>query len=99
MASPEEMLTPRLDVVYVSTPIGLHFSMVEQALNVGKEVWCEKPLTCDYRETQTLVTLAKNNGKVLTESFMYLHHPQFKRETVCGRESCSQLHYLQIWYS
>ena len=78
--SPEEMLThPELDVVYVSTPVGLHFSMAEQALKVGKAVWCEKPLTCDYRETQALVALAEDNGKVLTESFMYLHHPQFKR--------------------
>ena len=77
---PEEMLNhPELDVVYIATPIGLHFSMAEQVLKAGKHVWCEKPLTCNYRETQTLVSLAKMNGKVLTESFMYLHHSQFKR--------------------
>jgi len=76
----DEMLAhPALDVVYISTPIGLHFSMVEQVLNAGKDVWCEKPLTCDYRETQTLVALAEESGNVLAESFMYLHHPQFKR--------------------
>ena len=78
--TPEEMLNyPNLDIVYIATPIGLHFSMAEQALKAGKHVWCEKPLTCDYRETQTLVALAEENSKVLTESFMYLHHPQFKR--------------------
>ena len=78
--NPEEMLKcPTLDIIYIATPIGLHFSMAEQALKAGKHVWCEKPLTCDYRETQTLVALAKKNSKVLTESFMYLHHPQFKR--------------------
>ena len=77
---PEEMLNhSELDVIYISTPIGLHFSMAEQALKAGKHVWCEKPLTCDYRETQTLVALAEKWGSVLTESFMYLHHPQFKR--------------------
>ena len=78
--NPEEMLKcPTLDIIYIATPIGLHFSMAEQALKAGKHVWCEKPLTCDYRETQTLVALAKKNSKVLTESFMYLHHPQFLR--------------------
>jgi dTDP-3,4-didehydro-2,6-dideoxy-alpha-D-glucose 3-reductase len=78
--APEEMLnTPELDVVYIATPIGLHFSMAEQVLKAGKHVWCEKPLTCDYRETQALVALAKKSRKVLTESFMYLHHPQFNR--------------------
>jgi dTDP-3,4-didehydro-2,6-dideoxy-alpha-D-glucose 3-reductase len=78
--SPEEMLSHLvLDIVYIATPIGLHFSMAMQALKAGKHVWCEKPLTCDFRETQALVTLAKRNGKVLTESFMYLHHSQFLR--------------------
>lgn len=77
---PEEMLShSELDVVYIATPIGLHFRMAEQALKAGKHVWCEKPLTCDDRETQTLVALAEKNSKVLTESFMYLHHPQFMR--------------------
>jgi len=78
--APEEMLNyPELDVVYIATPIGLHFSMAEQALKAGKHVWCEKPLTCDYGETQALIALAKKSRKILTESFMYLHHPQFKR--------------------
>ena len=97
------MLThPALDVVYVSTPIGLHFSMAEKALKAGKEVWCEKPLTCDFRETQALVALAEDNGKVLTESFMYLHHPQFKRvkqfvdESVQSTPSSADLVFL-IW--
>jgi dTDP-3,4-didehydro-2,6-dideoxy-alpha-D-glucose 3-reductase len=79
-SSPEEMLShPDLDIVYIATPIGLHFRMAEQALKAGKHVWCEKPLTCDYRETQNLIAVAEENSKVLTESFMYLHHPQFKR--------------------
>jgi len=79
-SDPEVMLNhPELDVVYIATPIGLHFSMAEQVLKAGKHVWCEKPLTCNYRETQALVSLAKKSSKVLTESFMYLHHSQFKR--------------------
>ena len=78
--SPEEMLRhPELDVVYIATPIGLHFKMAKQALKAGKHVWCEKPITCDDRETQTLVAMAEKSGKILAESFMYIHHPQFKR--------------------
>jgi len=77
---PAEMLShPDLDLVYIATPIALHFSMAKQALEAGKHVWCEKPLTCDDSETETLVALAEQSGKVLTESFMYLHHPQFRQ--------------------
>jgi NDP-hexose-3-ketoreductase len=78
--TPEEMLKcPDLDIVYIASPIGLHSRMTEKALNAGKHVWCEKPLTCDYVETQALLELAAEKGKVLTEAFMYLYHTQFKR--------------------
>lgn len=78
--SSEEMLShPDLDVVYIASPIALHYSMASQALKAGKHVWCEKPLTCDSRDTKALVSLAEKHGKVLNESFMYLYHPQFKK--------------------
>ncbi len=68
-----------VDIVYIATPIGIHFSMAKQSLEAGKHVWCEKPLTCSYIDTQELVSLAEKRGKVITESFMYLFHPQFQR--------------------
>ena len=78
--SPGEMLNyDDVDVVYIATPIGVHFSLSEQALKAGKHVWCEKPLTCNYEETKFLVSLAEKLNKGLTESFMYLHHAQFHR--------------------
>ena len=77
---PERMLnSTEVDVVYIATPIGVHFSLAKQAIEAGKHVWCEKPLTCRYIDTQTLVSLAEERGKVLTESFMYLYHSQFHR--------------------
>ncbi len=78
--NPEDMLNNlELDIVYISTPIGLHYSMASQVLNAGKNVWCEKPLTCNYKNTKDLVALSNTNKKILTESFMHLYHPQFKR--------------------
>jgi len=77
---PLQMLNSNeVDVVYIATPIGTHFSLAQQAIEAGKHVWCEKPLTCSYSDTQALVMLAEEKGKILTESFMYLFHPQFQR--------------------
>ena len=77
---PLQMLNSNeVDVVYIATPIGTHFSLARQAIEAGKHVWCEKPLTCSYSDTQALVMLAEEKGKILTESFMYLFHPQFQR--------------------
>ena len=68
-----------VDIVYIATPIGVHAEQAEQALKAGKHVWSEKPLTCNYEDTKFLVNLAKQNKKILTEGFMFLHHPQFKK--------------------
>ena len=77
---PLQMLNSNeVDVVYIATPIGTHFSLAQQAIEAGKHVWCEKPLTCSYSDTQALVMLAEEKGKILTESFMYLFHPLFQR--------------------
>lgn len=77
---PKQMLnSSEVDVIYIATPIGVHFSLAKQAIEAGKHVWCEKPLTCRYIDTQTLVSLAEERGKIITESFMYLYHSQFLR--------------------
>ena len=54
-----------VDIVYIATPIGVHFNLALQSLKAGKHVWCEKPLTCNYKETQILVHLAKKNKLML----------------------------------
>ena len=53
---PTEMLeNDRVDVIYIATPIGVHANLAIKALNAGKHVWCEKPLTCDYKDTKALI--------------------------------------------
>ena len=68
-----------VDIVYISTPIGVHANLAILALKSRKHVWCEKPLTCDYEDSEQLVELAKQGNQMLAECFMYLHHPQFHR--------------------
>jgi len=76
---PEEMLeNNQVDVVIISSPIGIHAFQASQVLNTGKHVWCEKPLSCSHKDTELLVQLAKNKDLMLAESFMYMHHSQFK---------------------
>jgi dTDP-3,4-didehydro-2,6-dideoxy-alpha-D-glucose 3-reductase len=77
--SSEMLSNSSIDVIYISTPIGIHFKQAIQALKAGKHVWCEKPLTCDYENTIELVKLAKEKRKMITEAFMFLYHPQFNK--------------------
>ena len=78
--NPNEMLEDvEVEIVYIASPIGLHAAHSKKVLIAGKNVWCEKPLTCNHNDTVSLVNLAKKSNKILTEGFMYIYHPQFKK--------------------
>jgi xylose dehydrogenase (NAD/NADP) len=65
-----------LDAVYISLPNGKHHEWVMHALRAGKHVLCEKPYSRDPIEVTEAFALAESFGCVLTEAFMYRHHPQ-----------------------
>jgi xylose dehydrogenase (NAD/NADP) len=68
-----------VDAVYVSLPNALHGNWSIRALEAGKHVLCEKPLTRDPREAEAAAAAAEAAGRVLMEAFMYRHHPQTAR--------------------
>lgn len=76
--SAQMLLDPDVDVVYVATPIGLHFEHGKRVLNAGKHFWCEKPLTSRFQDTLDLLELSNRKGLSVCEGHMYLHHPQFR---------------------
>src|SRR6476469_8754404 len=47
-----------IDAVDICTPNAQHFSMAKEALQAGKHVLCEKPLTTTVAEAEELVALA-----------------------------------------
>ncbi len=51
-----------IDAVHICTPNAQHFSMAKDALQAGKHVVCEKPLTTTPEEAQELVELAARMG-------------------------------------
>jgi predicted dehydrogenase len=65
-----------VDAVYVSLPNGLHHEWTMRALRAGKHVLCEKPYSRHPAEVEEAFALAERSGLVLTEAFMYRHHPQ-----------------------
>jgi D-xylose 1-dehydrogenase (NADP+, D-xylono-1,5-lactone-forming) len=67
---------PEIDVIYNSLPNHLHSEWTIKALYAGKNVLCEKPLALSLAEADAMSSASRKTGKVLSEAFMYRHHPQ-----------------------
>ncbi|MEM9282819.1 MAG: Gfo/Idh/MocA family oxidoreductase [Verrucomicrobiota bacterium] len=59
---------PQIDIVYIAVPHAFHREVAELALNAGKAVLCEKPLTAALEDTQALIQLAREKGAFLMEA-------------------------------
>jgi D-xylose 1-dehydrogenase (NADP+, D-xylono-1,5-lactone-forming) len=76
----EELLAdPEIEAVYISLPNSLHIDWTRRALEAGRHVLCEKPLTRRPAEVTAVFDLAERQGRLLMEAFMYRHNPQTHR--------------------
>jgi predicted dehydrogenase len=66
---------PAIDVIDICTPNYLHYEMSRAALEAGKHVYCEKPLTLDVAEAEALAGLAHQSGKVHAVGLNYTTNP------------------------
>lgn len=69
----DQMLDSDIDTIYVALPNFLHFSFAKKALEHGKNVIIEKPITANITELKILEKLAKKQGKIMLEA-MNIHY-------------------------
>jgi predicted dehydrogenase len=72
----ELLADPEVDAVYVPLPNGLHVDWTVAALEAGKHVLCEKPMSPDPAAVARAFDAAEREGLVLSEAFMWRHLPQ-----------------------
>jgi D-xylose 1-dehydrogenase (NADP+, D-xylono-1,5-lactone-forming) len=70
---------PEVEVVYISLPNALHVEWAVKALEAGKHVLCEKPLSRRVSEVERAFEAAGAAGRLLTEAFMFRHSPQTRK--------------------
>jgi predicted dehydrogenase len=71
----EEALESDVDAVVIATPIRTHYKLAKQALEQGKHVLVEKPLTASSAEAQELIALAESVGCVLMVGHTFMYNP------------------------
>jgi xylose dehydrogenase (NAD/NADP) len=70
---------PEIEAIYISLPNTMHCDWSIKALEAGKHVLCEKPLSRHTSEVEAAFDAADRTGRLLSEAFMYRHNPQTKR--------------------
>jgi xylose dehydrogenase (NAD/NADP) len=76
----EELLAdPDVEAVYIPLPNALHVDWSVRALEAGKHVLCEKPMSRHPEDVERAFDVAERTGLMLAEAFMWRHHPQARR--------------------
>ncbi|MCU1298728.1 MAG: oxidoreductase domain protein [Acidobacteriaceae bacterium] len=64
-----------VDVVHICTPNHLHFDQASALLKGGKHVMCEKPLAMDTRQSDNLISLAREQQRVGAVAYNLRYYP------------------------
>lgn len=91
---------PALDAVMISTPPFLHYEMAKAALNAGKHIFLEKPVTLNLSEAQELYHLAQQKGLIAIADFefrfvpVWQHLAQILESGAIGRKRLVKIDWL-----
>jgi predicted dehydrogenase len=76
----EQLLAdPDIDAVYLPLPNHLHCEWAVKAMEAGKHVLCEKPLSLSIAEIDQLKEVRDRTGRHIEEAYVFRNHPQWRR--------------------
>ncbi len=76
----EEVLADdAVDAVVIATPISTHFALAKAALEAGKHVFVEKPMTGSTADAEELVQLAQRTGLTLMVGHTFVFSPPVRK--------------------
>ncbi len=70
---------PDVTAVAIATPVQTHYPLAKAALEAGKHVWVEKPLTDNAGQAAELVQLAEKNELVLLTDHTFVYTPAVEK--------------------
>ena len=75
----EQLLASDVDAVYIGVLNDMHVDYSKRAIEAGKHVICEKPISIHLSELEELEKLANEKGVMLFEAMSIYHMPAYKQ--------------------
>ena len=70
---------PEVNAVYLAVTNHVHYAYAMRALEAGKDILIEKPVTVEYERAQALFAAAERLGRIVFEMITNVHNP------LCGK--------------
>ena len=81
--------------VVIATPPNTHYSIAKACLNNGKHCFIEKPMTLSSKESEELVSLAKERDLILMVGHIFLYSAEIiKLKEVIDSEDFGEVRYI-----
>lgn len=74
-----EELFQRVDAIYIASPFYTHYEYAIKAINAGKHVLCETPLTEGFIQAKELYNTAEKKGLVFMPALKTAYAPSFEK--------------------
>jgi predicted dehydrogenase len=85
-----------VDVVYIATPHTFHEELSIIAMNMGKNVLCEKPLGVNATQVKTMIAAANRNNVFLMEALWSRFNPAIQKvKQLISEGAIGKVGYLQ----
>lgn len=88
---------PAVDAVVVATPTKTHYALVKAALEAGKHVLVEKPITASAAEGEELASLAERLERVLLVGHVFVYNSAVRRvREYLAAEQLGRVYYVSM---
>ena len=86
---------PDINAVVIATPAETHFEIAKEALENGKNVLVEKPITLVSSDARELVEIASRKNNKLMVGHVLLYHPAVKKiKQMINEDKIGKLQYI-----
>jgi myo-inositol 2-dehydrogenase/D-chiro-inositol 1-dehydrogenase len=70
---------PEIDAVFICSPTNTHVSIIADAVKAGKHIFCEKPISFDFKQTEQVLQLVNESDVKFQTGFNRRFDHNFKR--------------------